>query len=102
MENKVSFETPEFISWLAGMTKIYDDYMTAHYPNQKEPITCREGSRYIKVMRGNSVHAFIDRRNGDVLKPATWSAPAEHARGNIFDTSNGLSMMNEHGPAYLR
>jgi hypothetical protein len=40
--------------------------------------------------------------NGDVLKAASWRAPAKHARGNIFDEYDGLRNMNEYGPAYLR
>jgi hypothetical protein len=29
-------------------------------------------------------------KQGDVMKPATYSKPAKHARGNIFDTHYGL------------
>lgn len=29
-------------------------------------------------------------KRGDVLKPASFKAPAKHARGNIFDQWNGL------------
>jgi hypothetical protein len=64
------------------------------------------GSRYLKIAiqrgTGRSVWAFIDKTNGDVLKPAGWKAPAKHARGNIFDLSFGLKNCNHHGPAYLR
>jgi hypothetical protein len=99
----VSTETPEFVSWLAGATKLHVDYMATNFPNNpKEAITHNNGKRYIRVMRGGSAHAFIDRVNGDVLKPATWSAPAKGARGNIFDTSNGLAHMSAYGPAYKR
>ena len=68
----------------------------------------QRGKRYVKVItveqpRGQdgSVHSFID-TNGDVLKPASWSRPAKHARGNIFDEHNGLKDMGPYGPAYLR
>ena len=65
------------------------------------------GRRYAKVVADGgsvhcSVHCFVDRDNGDVLKAASWSAPAKHARGNIFDESNGLRLMGPYGPAYLR
>ena len=50
----------------------------------------------------DSAWAFIDRSTGDVLKPATYKAPAKHARGNIFDPQNGMSSMGPYGPAYLR
>lgn len=52
--------------------------------------------------RFGRIYAFIDTTNGDVLKPATFRAPAKHARGNIFDASNGLASVNHYGPAYLR
>jgi len=39
---------------------------------------------------------------GDVMKPATWKAPARHARGNIYDDYNGLENACSYGPGYLR
>lgn len=33
--------------------------------------------------KASSVAAFVDRETGDVYKPASWSAPAKHARGNV-------------------
>jgi hypothetical protein len=48
------------------------------------------------------IHTFIDKLTGDILKPATWKAPAKHPRGNLFDESNGLAHVTPHGPAYLR
>ena len=54
--------------------------------------------RYIN----SAAWAFVDRTNGDVLKPASWNAPAKHARGNILDGQNGLGSIGPYGPAYLR
>lgn len=72
-------------------------------------ISVRDGIKYIKIIEGNkdtgrsgSAFAFINKENGDVLKPATWNTPAKHARGNIFDEYNGLKYMSAYGPAYLR
>lgn len=31
-----------------------------------------------------SVHAFVDKKTGDVYKPAGWKAPAKHVRFNII------------------
>ena len=79
-----------------------------------------EGQKFIKVVTayesdGNhrSVYAFIakyeghtkqlgDYKQGDVLKPASWKTPAKHARGNIFDSTNGLGAAGKYGLAYLR
>ena len=47
------------------------------------------GSKYFKVemlSRGSrSVYCFINKRNGDILKPAGWRAPAKGARGSVID-----------------
>lgn len=46
-----------------------------------------EGKKYTKVIidYGNqkSVHSFVNKENGDVLKPASWNAPAKGARYNL-------------------
>lgn len=57
-----------------------------------------EGSKYIKVIRENSVWGFIVKRNddakfhqGDILKAASWSGPARNfARGNVFNNLNNV------------
>jgi len=40
--------------------------------------------------------------NGDVLKSASWRAPAKHARGNIFDVWGGVKWVSWTGLAYLK
>ena len=48
----------------------------------------KEGRKYIKISQINnqeSVHAFIDRKTGDVFKPASWRGPAKIARYNLLD-----------------
>jgi hypothetical protein len=96
-------------TFIKGCQRIHTDHMERHYPNvTPDVIYPRQGKRYIKVVRARadgtqgSVHCFVDTTNGDVLKAAGWSAPAKHARGNVFDDHNGLRHMNEYGPAYLR
>lgn len=64
------------------------------------------GSKYIKVITGSSVWGFIVKtdkdkkfRKGDILKPASWAAPARNAaRGNILD---GGYTIRWTGPLYL-
>ena len=74
----------------------------------KPALEVQPGRRYMKIVArdtdGSScrVYAFVDKTNGDVLKPASFKQPADHARGNVFDQSNGLAQMSWHGPAYLR
>ena len=56
----------------------------------------REGKKYYKIVqvefetweksefygqyRDTSVHAFVDKNNGNVYKPASWRSPAKHVR----------------------
>ena len=71
-----------------------------------ESLEFRGGSKYIKVIRENSVWGFIVNtesdskfKYGDILKAAGWAAPARNkARGNIFED---LSWVQWTGPAYL-
>lgn len=100
----VNDNTPEILSFIAGCKKItLDHFAKMGYTRQPQPVFKYVfGTRYVKITRDGSAHAFVDRTTGDVLKPATWKAPAKHARGNIFDAHNGLGSMGEYGPAYLR
>jgi hypothetical protein len=122
--------TPEqfdtaFDSWLAGSQQIIDKHWEdAKYTHALPPVLkAFRGSRFIRIERCDrgldgivtvrgSAHAFIDitggmiggvnHARGSVLKPASWKAPAKHARGNIFDNSNGLSNIGWCGPRYLK
>jgi hypothetical protein len=74
-------------------------------------ITIKNGRKYDKMItsedssdigdRSNSrVFAFINKTNGDILKPAHWNKPAQHARGNIYD-ENPMLFIHWTGPAYM-
>ena len=39
-----------------------------------------EGSKYYGKYRDASVHAFVDKKTGQIFKPAGWSKPAKHVR----------------------
>jgi len=54
-------------------------------------ITINRGSKFYKVVTGNSVHSFVCRKAhdkwkvGDVLKAASWAQPAKNfIRGNVL------------------
>ena len=58
----------------------------------KREVRFEEGSKYIKVIHGTSVHSFICRNDmgkfvrGDILKAASWKQPARNfERGNIYN-----------------
>lgn len=64
----------------------------------KETYSISYGKRYAKIVldRGNqkSVAGFVDLNNGDVLKAASWAAPAKKARGNIFSENQGMEAID--------
>jgi hypothetical protein len=70
------------------------------------PMYGKKYARIIKVddLNGSrSVHTFVNMLNGDILKSASWSAPApKGVRGNIFADDLGADRVNEHGANYLR
>ena len=121
MSNNTDINTPAFQSWLVSCQSMIDADMKANFPSLPRNILVYEqGSKFIRVWSvgadnqgGNrSCYAFIARSYnktkalgtvlaGDVLKPATWKQPAKHARGNIYDASNGTAKMGVYGPAYL-
>ena len=70
-----------------------------------------EGKKYLKVVReefdtfqgrnkwrDTTGHAFVDRKTGEVYKPASWKAPAKHVR---FNLSNDLDRQNLHDPNFV-
>ena len=51
----------------------------------------KEGRKYIKICHytpQESVHAFVDKKTGDVFKPASWRGPAKYARYNLLDEAS--------------
>ena len=93
----------DVMAFVVRCQDLIDKYMASRFPNlDREVLTIRKGSRYFRIFKDHSVYAFIDRLNGDILKPATYKAPAKHARGNIFDADQGMKYMGPYGPAYLR
>jgi hypothetical protein len=76
---------------------------------RKEPeLVVEVGNKFIRLWSGNGCWGFISRvdgdlkgapiKKGDLLKAATWKAPAKHARGNIID---GTARYGVYGPEYL-
>ena len=59
----------------------------------------RSGRKYYKIIqrdfdtfqnrneyRDGSVHAFVDKKTGEVYKPASWNKPAKHVRYTFQDS----------------
>jgi hypothetical protein len=100
-----------FSQWLSDCQTIVDNYCREQYPFlPPDSLVHAGGTRYARVEehhdydgRGirRKIWCFVDVTNGNVLKPESFKKPAKHARGNIFDTSGGLSRIGPYGPAYL-
>lgn len=100
--------------FLAGAQRIVSKEYSGKYPFDRILTLTTGGKKYNRVVVDDydkdtgdaighkSVWCFINKENGDVLKAASWKAPAKHARGNIFDKDNGLKFIGPYGPAYLR
>jgi len=87
---------------------LVDEHMRNYHWDEK--LTVREGRRYDKIIsedihdeshrNSRRVWGFVDKTNGDILKPATWKAPAKHPRGNIYE-NDCMQFVTYSGPAYM-
>ena len=69
-----------------------------------ETVSVEYLKRYARIVtsRGTlsrSVHSFVDLETGDILKAASWKAPAKGVRGNVSDLTKGFSA---YGAWYAR
>jgi hypothetical protein len=95
-----------FKQFMMHAQKVLSDYMAKEFPTLPiAELKPQEGGRYIRITRDEGVSrsawGFVDKTNGDVLKPAGWSAPAKGARANIFDQSSWRNV-GAYGPSYVR
>lgn len=114
---------PSFDEALSAFVAAAQAKIDAEYAERfKNLVPCRldkvYGHRYVKIVRvrrhrdeqgnvvdtefGRSVFCFVDRTNGNVLKAASWKAPAKHARGNVYAQGNGADAVSCWGANYLR
>tara|TARA_B100000902_G_C26746581_1_gene638768 strand:+ start:145 stop:525 length:381 start_codon:yes stop_codon:yes gene_type:complete len=93
------------------LVKIQENYDSRNGGYDKKlDLSLAPGRKFIKVVEGNRVWGFIAKENGthkglpmlkgDILKAATWRAPAKHSRGSIFDKEMHKSF-SWTGPNYL-
>ena len=94
-----------------------EDY-NHQYPNGQDlQFKIESGRKYFKINQcekrngsdqysSRSVHAFVDKKTGDVYKPASWKAPAKHVRYNLLDENSRNLCLNRAnwagGYLYLR
>jgi len=70
-------------------------------------ITAQTGTKYAKLVSKNagdtygSVYAFVDLATGNLLKAASWKAPAKGVRGNLFNP-DPLAGCTPYGMVYFK
>lgn len=93
-------EVRELVAQIQAATTAYYE---ENYPTLTVPeIIYTVGPRYARIMRrdhpthkGGSAHTFVDMTTGDILKPASFKAPARGSRGNI--RGDRTRALNPHG-----
>tara|TARA_R100001463_G_scaffold19653_2_gene48289 strand:- start:673 stop:1059 length:387 start_codon:yes stop_codon:yes gene_type:complete len=95
---------------LVKIQEDYDKWGSRSGINKKMDLSLKPGRKFIKVVHNNSVWGFVAKVDGvhkglpmlkgDILKAATWSQPAKHSRGSIFDKEMHKSF-SWTGPNYL-
>ena len=72
--------------WVWQLCRSLEQNYEFRYPNSSDPVTfsMSGGRKYWKVNQVNGgVHAFIDKKTGEVYKPASWRSPAKHVRFDL-------------------
>ena len=80
--------------WVWQLCRSLEENYNLRYPTSSEPVNFRMefGRKYIKVIqqhlrddeyRDGGVHAFIDKKTGEVYKPASWKSPAKIVRYDL-------------------
>ncbi len=106
-ETAAALAAPDFDSALAAFVVAAQEIADAADRSMVLSVA-KGGRRYAKIMeRGLGLHSahrsvfcFVDKTNGDVLKAASWKAPAKHARGSIYK-NNGRDAISAYGARYL-
>ena len=81
---------------MSGATDQYLQERINKIENDEECIkfTISSGKKYHKIIQNDfrngkyesaGVHAFVDKKTGEVYKPASWKAPAKHVRFDMRD-----------------
>lgn len=101
---------PDLAEWVGKVHAMRETHRLAKFPNlDPESLTIEKGRKYARIVvnregnrgPGQSVYCFVQLDNGDILKSATWKAPAKYTRGNIF-AADPLAGVGEYGADYLR
>ena len=99
---------PKVAEFLAKVNEQRKEYYKNMSSKSNTDLVMEVGNKFLRFWDGSTCWGFISRvdgdlkgapiKKGDLLKPASWKAPAKHARGNILD---GTARYGVYGPEYL-
>ncbi len=72
--------------WVWQLCRALEADYDRRYPNSSQPVrfSVELGRKYWKINQSNGgVHAFVDRKTGQVYKPASWRGPAKGVRYDL-------------------
>ena len=72
--------------WVWQLCRALEANYDRRYPNSSDPVrfSIESGRKYWKIMQNHGgVHAFIDKKTGEVYKPASWRGPAKIVRYDL-------------------
>ena len=72
--------------WVKDLIHALEANYDRSYPNSSDPVrfSIVSGRKYWKIMQNQGgVHAFIDKKTGQVYKPASWRGPAKIVRYDL-------------------
>lgn len=99
-----NFETV-LARWLILAQELVTTNFVRQYPALVEfvPVLSIDpkGLKYVRIVSDGSAFCFVDKSNGDILKSASWKAPAKGARGNIY-AQNPIAGITPYGAEYRR
>ena len=78
------------------------DFKTSHPNSDPYKFSIESGRKYHKIVmetesQSKSVHAFVDKKTGEVYKPASYKAPAKGVRYQIETLVDNPSICDPYG-----
>ena len=98
--------------WVWRYCRTLEENYELRYPNSSDPVTfsMESGRKYWKIIqqdydtfrdrneyRDGGVHAFVNKKTGEVYKPASWKSPAKYVR---FDLRIIIDRAKLHDPNF--
>jgi hypothetical protein len=81
---------------------VADEYLVSIGVSAKQTLSVEMGRKYARIVKsGSGVYCFVEMSTGNILKAASYIAPAKGVRGNIH-SNNARAAITGHGAVYNR